>query len=144
MQDLFDGLRSSLPVPVKRQTTQALMYTLCRQDGPNKSLLYNVKRTEPDSKSHLETLYSLRVKTHHATKAYRKWWRRTGSNRRPEACKATALPTELRPRIISNSKQTENRCLRCVAAIRALLCFSYEKQPLVTTKTHHVKHGGPG
>ena len=25
------------------------------------------------------------------------WWRRTGSNRRPEACKATALPTELRP-----------------------------------------------
>lgn len=29
------------------------------------------------------------------------WWSRTGSNRRPEACKATALPTELRPR--SNS-----------------------------------------
>ena len=27
----------------------------------------------------------------------REWWSRTGSNRRPEACKATALPTELRP-----------------------------------------------
>jgi hypothetical protein len=26
------------------------------------------------------------------------WWSRSGSNRRPEACKATALPTELRPR----------------------------------------------
>jgi hypothetical protein len=26
-------------------------------------------------------------------------WSRSGSNRRPEACKATALPTELRPRI---------------------------------------------
>lgn len=25
------------------------------------------------------------------------WWRRTGSNRRPSACKADALPTELRP-----------------------------------------------
>ena len=25
------------------------------------------------------------------------WWRQTGSNRRPEACKATALPTELCP-----------------------------------------------
>ena len=25
------------------------------------------------------------------------WWRRTGSNRRPPACKAGALPTELRP-----------------------------------------------
>lgn len=26
------------------------------------------------------------------------WWSRTGSNRRPQACKASALPTELRPR----------------------------------------------
>jgi hypothetical protein len=27
------------------------------------------------------------------------WWRQTGSNRRPIACKAIALPTELCPRI---------------------------------------------
>lgn len=27
----------------------------------------------------------------------RRWWRRTGSNRRPSACKADALPAELRP-----------------------------------------------
>jgi hypothetical protein len=27
----------------------------------------------------------------------RKWWSQTGSNRRPEACKATALPAELWP-----------------------------------------------
>ena len=27
----------------------------------------------------------------------RHWWSRSGSNRRPVACKATALPTELRP-----------------------------------------------
>ena len=27
------------------------------------------------------------------------WWSRTGSNRRPPACKAGALPTELRPQI---------------------------------------------
>ena len=26
-----------------------------------------------------------------------RWWSRTGSNRRPHACKARALPTELRP-----------------------------------------------
>jgi hypothetical protein len=30
-------------------------------------------------------------------KLRKKWWRQTGSNRRPEACKATALPTELCP-----------------------------------------------
>lgn len=29
--------------------------------------------------------------------AARQWWSRTGSNRRPEACKATALPAELWP-----------------------------------------------
>ena len=29
---------------------------------------------------------------------YLLWWSRTGSNRRPPACKAGALPTELRPR----------------------------------------------
>jgi hypothetical protein len=28
---------------------------------------------------------------------HEEWWRQTGSNRRPEACKATALPTELCP-----------------------------------------------
>ncbi len=31
----------------------------------------------------------------------RKWWSRTGSNRRHPACKAGALPAELRPLIIS-------------------------------------------
>jgi hypothetical protein len=31
-------------------------------------------------------------------KCYGKWWRMTGSNRRPPACKAGALPAELIPR----------------------------------------------
>ncbi len=30
------------------------------------------------------------------------WWRRAGSNRRPPACKAGALPTELRPLGVSS------------------------------------------
>ena len=34
------------------------------------------------------------------------WWRRTGSNRRPEACKATALPTELRPQRVRPEAQS--------------------------------------
>ena len=29
-----------------------------------------------------------------------RWWSRTGSNRRPPACKAGALPPELRPRVV--------------------------------------------
>ncbi len=30
----------------------------------------------------------------------RKWWRMTGSNRRPPACKAGALPAELNPHLV--------------------------------------------
>src|SRR5690606_31106360 len=33
-----------------------------------------------------------------------RWWSLSGSNRRPEACKATALPAELRPRTPKRSK----------------------------------------
>ena len=36
------------------------------------------------------------------------WWSWTGSNRRPEACKATALPTELQP--------LENACRRLLTS----------------------------
>jgi hypothetical protein len=32
------------------------------------------------------------------------WWSQTGSNRRPQACKASALPTELWPRSTGRSK----------------------------------------
>ena len=37
------------------------------------------------------------------------WWSQTGSNRRPEACKATALPTELWPRSIPNFRRSSGR-----------------------------------
>ena len=41
---------------------------------------------------------SLKVtKGHYSSLCPSSWWRRTGSNRRPHACKARALPTELRP-----------------------------------------------
>jgi hypothetical protein len=35
---------------------------------------------------------------HHAPQELSLWWSQTGSNRRPQACKASALPTELWPR----------------------------------------------
>ena len=34
----------------------------------------------------------------------KRWWSQTGSNRRPEACKATALPTELWPQTVHATK----------------------------------------
>jgi hypothetical protein len=42
------------------------------------------------------------------------WWRRRGSNPRPSACKADALPTELRPR----APESIARCLRTYPDLR--------------------------
>ena len=36
----------------------------------------------------------------------RDWWSQTGSNRRPHACKARALPTELWPRAVTSNQLT--------------------------------------
>ena len=49
--------------------------------------------TEPTSRParSLSITRDTRPKSHH------RWWRRSGSNRRPPACKAGALPAELRP-----------------------------------------------
>ena len=38
--------------------------------------------------------------SHFATPPIFKWWRMTGSNRRPSACKADALPAELNLQVI--------------------------------------------
>jgi hypothetical protein len=38
----------------------------------------------------------------------KRWWSQTGSNRRPEACKATALPTELWP-LTCRARHTSQR-----------------------------------
>jgi hypothetical protein len=40
-----------------------------------------------------------------------KWWRRTGSNRRPPACKAGALPAELRPHAMVCARQSKTQRL---------------------------------
>ena len=45
------------------------------------------------------------------------WWSQTGSNRRPPACKAGALPTELWPR---TEERKEGHARRIVADLLAL------------------------
>lgn len=52
--------------------------------------LHNFNRTS-------ERLLNLSLKPVLTTMMMTKWWSRTGSNRRPPACKAGALPAELRP-----------------------------------------------
>jgi hypothetical protein len=48
------------------------------------------------------------------------WWSQTESNRRPPACKAGALPTELWPRI--GGRPSSPRLQRATFAVRRLAC----------------------
>jgi hypothetical protein len=79
-------------------------------DGRCRRLFTNVKEPRPDASAPGKLVFRLsEVCERHAIAASalppthrvagpRGWWSRTGSNRRPPACKAGALPTELRPR----------------------------------------------
>ena len=65
-----------------------------RQRNPNKSSLYDVIQ----NRHRTEVLCKLVFPANDATNPLDTiWWSRTGSNRRPPACKAGALPAELRP-----------------------------------------------
>ncbi len=62
----------------------------------------------PRTSAHSRKNRSLRIqkrKTAASQSPTLRWWRRTGSNRRPQACKASALPTELRPQRPSATRQ---------------------------------------
>jgi hypothetical protein len=49
------------------------------------------------------------------------WWRRTGSNRRPHACKARALPTELRPQPTQKHTKARAQNAKAGAPTRCLM-----------------------
>ena len=72
-------------------------------DGPRRAAdcsaqanpLFTIFRLTGSSASLIGDLIS---ETCYSSRSRFEWWSLPGSNRRPEACKATALPAELRPR----------------------------------------------
>ena len=62
--------------------------------GTQACFLYTMS-SKPPRRSHLRPCRAERFALFTRTVC---WWSLSGSNRRPEACKATALPAELRPR----------------------------------------------
>ena len=67
-----------------------------RQRNPNKSSLYDFIQ----NRHRTEVLCKLVFSTNDTIQSTRhQWWSWTGSNRRPPACKAGALPAELQPLI---------------------------------------------
>ena len=64
-----------------------------------------------------------------APAGFSSWWSQTGSNRRPHACKARALPTELWPRNSDQSSVTSHQ---------------RGQAPLITDLWSLITDGGPG
>ena len=91
------------PKPSTRRSAerQSLPGTALRLWSSNKSSLYDVTE-QAESKSRLpQTLCTNDLAFgFNIYSTPRKWWSRTGSNRRHPACKAGALPAELRPLIV--------------------------------------------
>ena len=67
------------------------------------------------------------------------WWRRTGSNRRPEACKATALPTELRPLKTEPSNESKSFQRLCWSESRAPNLVGLGRLELPTSRLSGVR-----
>ena len=113
----------------------------------NNSSLHDVYRTRPDSAGRKRLLSGMVSRPigvitkhgHHQrldlAQLYN-WWSRTGSNRRPIACKATALPTELRPRKKFNAHQTSRRTRNLVGLDRLELSTS----PLSGVRSNHLSY----
>jgi hypothetical protein len=87
--------------------------TRLRMRNPNKSSLHDVTQNRRQAEAGRK-LFSLTDDLAHksrrpAIRSSRRsegWWSRTGSNRRPPACKAGALPAELRPHLSAYPNRT--------------------------------------
>ena len=91
------------PLPSPRQTCSGILRASQTKTtpSPKKSYLSATKREQ----NHVSA-----PSQNHARRAGLKKWRRAGSNRQPRACKARALPIELRPPSLKAG--SANRCLR--------------------------------
>jgi hypothetical protein len=67
----------------------------CKPANPAFTMSENFRRTTTLKGHRSQTCVS--VVTAILSAIISEWWSRSGSNRRPQACKARALPTELRP-----------------------------------------------
>ena len=86
-----------LPDPVLHATTASISRThsQCQRRG---QIPLPASRIRMSSSHGNHIAIPAPPRTRCAGRACARWWSLSGSNRRPQACKASALPTELRPR----------------------------------------------
>ena len=71
----------------------------------------------------------------------KEWWSLSGSNRRPDACKATALPAELKPLTHFARRQSQPSC--ALMARYAALAVLRDVRCSVAAASHPLRNGGP-
>lgn len=96
-----DQLPQRNPLPSSDPTGQTSEQGKLRNRSPSKSSLHNVMQNRhPARRRNANQCFLTDDFTRRLTERIPRaviWWSRTGSNRRPPACKAGALPAELRP-----------------------------------------------
>ena len=84
----------------------------------------NCKRADTTSVPSLEPLMTTTQQTLNAKhrKILKNWWSQSGSNRRPLACKASALPAELWPlnRISRKQSRATSRQFVCLVTLKVV------------------------
>ena len=89
-----DGPRSLRHAFAQRSTTSGGIPPEC---GTRTNLLFTMSTEQADAEASANLAFRRMTRVFHPSTG--SWWSRTGSNRRPPACKAGALPSELRPLI---------------------------------------------
>jgi hypothetical protein len=91
---LCDQIECLMDQPVVRPANPAFTCQRFRIRTDVRSQIVFLSKSKPRSNRIVGAL----VACHAQLRSSEGWWSRSGSNRRPQACKARALPTELRPR----------------------------------------------
>ena len=103
-----------------------------RHDRPNPTVLIDrLPRQTVFQIARLDTLPQAAAAT--VAPSPKEWWSQTGSNRRPHACKARALPTELWPQGVSVS----DRASRVVVGLGRL---ERPTSPLSGVRSNHLSY----
>ncbi len=98
--------RSSCVLPVRPKTNRALRHVQMRQLDLSKFKKFtrSIRQKEiqivKEQKRQANACHSKTLFVYQQPRDSKNWWSQTGSNRRPPACKAGALPAELWPQAL--------------------------------------------
>jgi hypothetical protein len=107
-----------------------------RSDGLPYSRCHSAETRQQILTAGRRILFRTRRLAHSIAPGAERWWSQTGSNRRPPACKAGALPTELWPRIPG----PKLRCTQGAGRMVGLGRLERPTSPLSGVRSNHLSY----